>query len=418
MWECWELKERWGNEQLQTGKRQGGICTFVSTRFLSFPSFLVFLPVTVHFYTARLHVHPWQPQVAVIVRLFFLVLGCMRHRSCSLRLDALVGLLLLPLACKATHRSSQTNSHEPIPWARSSSNYGRMLPEYNCSTRGAMRGGCDVLARSCLRDRSVWILGTSVARQWLFTLIAMLKLSPDCIPFRQMQKEACGVSPKQSMRQRYKHRLCFGLCNCRGKAASTEVNFGWQTAFWDTNLIRQLNSTWARDPQTAPDVFILNSGYYTLLEQPDHWEWLQDLERGGPHLKSLVQDLSPKTRVYWLEYTPVTREFKFKGNPKIQNTTEPEQNTTEAPRVNYTSIINESIRVANAKMDKFWAGTRVKLLSGVHDHAMANLPAYDDGIHHSKLVPTFLKELLLDFCNMTTCSVEGYIGAKPYVFFH
>ena len=218
------------------------------------------------------------------------------------------------------------------------------------------------------------------------------------------------MSSRQSMMQRYKHRPCFGLCHCRGKAASTQVNFGWQIASSDTNLIRQLNSTWAWDPHTAPDVFILNFGYYTLLEQPDHWGWLEDLERSGPHLKSLVQDLSPTTWVY----TPITQEYEF----NIQNTTKPEQNATETPRVNYTSIIDESIRVANAKMDKFRAGTRVKLLSGVHDHAMANLQANDDGIHHSKLVPTFLRELLLDFCNTTTCSVEGYIGAKPYVFFH
>ena len=108
----------------------------------------------------------------------------------------------------------------------------------------------------------------------------------------------------------------------------------------------------------------------------------------GLQLRDLVVQVlraQPNMTVYWRPYTPVT-----------------------------DAQVNARIEKANGLMRGLWAGTPVRLLR-VYDYAKARLRDYDDNVHHSQLVPVFLRQLLVDVCRVN-CSVEGFKGAKPISF--
>ena len=209
----------------------------------------------------------------------------MRVRGLARRIVGL--LLLLSLSAPPTAALATADLQSALP---------------PCPVVGGQPGGCDALATRCLRDKWVFIFGTSVARQWLFTLVALLRLSPYCIPLRQLQKEACGSAFPG-------HSKCTGVCGCNGVVNRTRLQFRFQIDLLDPHL-RQKLLEFARPNTTAPDLVVMTTGYYALVLHRDFRAWHAAFTHFGLQLRDLVVQVlraQPNMTVYW----------RFKGSLRV-----------------------------------------------------------------------------------------------------
>lgn len=258
----------------------------------------------------------------------------------------------------------------------------------------------------CLANRSVWILGNSVARHWAFTLHDMLmtnlaqgqRMPPDG---RRSQQVLCGRGGAfQGSRLDGGHsvthsgqgkRSCYGTCACRfddvWKQLGTELSFGWVYEVTSAIVEQELLNSLLSNSSAADPLVVYNVGLpHAECRYCKGVTGLEEAQAGAPRLAAMVARLQrarPGLRFYYRATTPLCYS---KG-----------QREAEIGQINAS---NAEIRQINVALSEALRGVipQRQILDAYAWADTAGCQAYDDRIHHSLLALDHLQRWLSVVC--------------------
>lgn len=143
--------------------------------------------------------------------------------------------------------------------------------------------------QQCLQGKKVYVVGTSVSRNWYFQILQLMSAndtspwmrSPGKASYRAAQKAACGG----------------GVESSRDACKEQGVAFRWQNQnIHDDDLAEALRSG-------GYDIVIANMGLGNIVHHPR--DWAGRLMQHGKKLAALVATLPSSTRFYWRTTTHI-----------------------------------------------------------------------------------------------------------------
>jgi hypothetical protein len=207
----------------------------------------------------------------------------------------------------------------------------------------------------CLRGKIIYIVGTSVSRNWFFVLQQLMAAnatqhwsrSPGPKHYRQQQKAACGGGTEAARE------------SCRG----TNIVFRWQNQnIFDEDLAAALRSG-------NHDIIIANMGLGNLVHH--NREWVSRLLKQGRQLADLAASLPSSTRFYYRTTTPICQHGKCSPDKSFQGCGVPEET-------------NSKIEIGNMVLEQLLLcrDPRVQVLDIA---PLTDCSFYEDHVHHPHL---------------------------------
>lgn len=143
--------------------------------------------------------------------------------------------------------------------------------------------------QQCLQGKQVYIVGTSVSRQWYFQMVSLMNANqtepwlrtPRSPHYRAQQKAECGG----------------GTESARESCKQQGMVFRWQNEnIFDDDLANSMRSR-------SYDIIIANMGLGNIVHHSD--QWVTRLLQQGGQLAALVSTLPNSTRFYWRTTTHI-----------------------------------------------------------------------------------------------------------------
>ena len=200
----------------------------------------------------------------------------------------------------------------------------------------------------CLSNRTLWVIGNSVARHWAFILAAMLstngsrhnapkKMYRDG---RDVERAKCGAGGAwggQRVDGGHVHgRSCFGICECSFEVqdvlgSQARLVFGWVFDIASPQVERGMLHGVAGSP--PPDIVVYNAGIVDAqCSQSNHPHCNAGLHAaqngGGAALGAMVRrvhDARPRMHFYWRATTATCGMWRKHNNETKQMNTELEK---------------------------------------------------------------------------------------------
>lgn len=222
--------------------------------------------------------------------------------------------------------------------------------------------------QQCLRGKRIYIVGTSVSRNWYFQLVNLFQADnttnwlrdPASRDYRTQQKKACGGGQEQARE----------ACKTDG------IVFRWQNQniFDDALGDAMLAGNY--------DIIVANTGLGNIVHHPRHWQGR--LLKQGRELAELVSRLPSSTRFYWRTTTQICPSPRCKPDSNFDGCGVPDD-------------ANAMIALSNFVLPQLLqkADPRVQILDV---SPLANCSFYDDHVHHPHLTIDHLLLLVSREC--------------------
>jgi hypothetical protein len=209
--------------------------------------------------------------------------------------------------------------------------------------------------QQCLQGKQVYIVGTSVSRQWYFQMVSLMNANqtepwlrtPRSPHYRAQQKAECGGGT-ESARE-----------SCKQQGAV----FRWQNEnIFDDDLATSMRSR-------SYDVVIANMGLGNIVHHPD--QWVSRLLQQGEQLAALVSTLPDSTRFYWRTTTHICPTGRCRPNQNFTGCGVPAEANA---MIDASNIILPQLLLQR--------DPRVRVLDV---QGLTECSLYDDHVHHPLL---------------------------------
>lgn len=250
-------------------------------------------------------------------------------------------------------------------------------------------------ARECLTNRTVLVLGNSVARHWYFSARHKLGDNVCSTEGRKCEKTLCGTGGAAGG-ARPGQGGCARTCGCDiTVGAGTHLHFIWQQRIFDLQLRDVID-------EVNPDLIVMNAGGDDIFAEHSREVFRERAREQAPMLRDMLDDLlnnrqdKKPIEVYWRTTTAVCKNRPHFG-------------------VDDVSTLNPLIVESNEYIAAQLSGVpRLRFLDG-YGWTAGKCDRYDDDIHHSTMVYAHFNTLLRDYCLPHGSSREaGRVGEAPH----
>lgn len=262
--------------------------------------------------------------------------------------------------CTGNHTLQQSKAQQLCFWKQGSPADVALVPQL----------------QQCLRGKRIYIVGTSVSRNWFFVLQQLMATnatmqwnrSPGSAHYRQKQKDLCGG----------------GTEAVRETCKDGNLAFRWQ----NQNIFDEDLAAAVRNGNF--DIVIVNMGLGNLVHHPQ--DWATRLLQQGQQLADLAVSLPSSSRFYYRTTTPICQHGGCIPGKSFQGCGVPEE-------------ANSKIELGNMVLQQLLLrrDPRVQVLdvSPITDCSL-----YEDHVHHPHLTIDHLLMFITRECPHLTQEVR------------
>lgn len=236
--------------------------------------------------------------------------------------------------------------------------------------------------QQCMEGKTVYIIGTSVSRNWYFQLLKLMEAnstnhwtrSPGPRHYRTRQKAACGGGAEPAKE----------ACRQGG------VVFRWQNQnIFDSDLANAML-------RGNYDIIIANTGLGNIVHHSRHWQGR--VLQQGRQFAEFAATLPSSTRFYWRTTTKICRHKNCRPDQQFRGCGVPDD-------------ANAMIEISNIVLPALMQqrDPRVQILDVV---PLTNCTFYDDHVHHAHLT---VDHLLLFISRECPSLAHSVVTACPHL---